>query len=493
MASERDTRLAVFAVNRFGLGVKADGIGGLADDIRERLREEVRAGLSAGTPAPQGGDSGLQTSAALFRAWREQEDFLRVARMPVRPDPGQPSTPQPGTPGLRVGGMEPNKPVGPLRVPGSTIPQTTYLAEVAARMGYGLMPDIGFVERLVIFWSNHFAIATSKGGQVKTLAGAFEREAIRPDVLGRFSDMLLAVETHPAMLMYLDNQQSVGPQSQAGKKQRKGLNENLAREILELHTLGVGSGYSQADVTSLARTITGWTVAYNDSPNRVQGRFIFSAYQHEPGDHSVLGTSYRAGGAVQGQMALLDLARHPATARHVARKLARHFTADVPDPKLVSRLERSFIDTDGDLAAVSLTLIEAPEAWREETRKPRLPYEFLMAGLRATGRSGLDKSNAVNPLLSALNAMGQGLWDPSGPNGFPDTTDAWISAEGMTSRLETAAMLGRQAPGARNPNDVLAGVLGPLASKETRVAVSRADSRAQGLALLFMAPEFQWR
>ncbi|MBS7697796.1 MULTISPECIES: DUF1800 family protein [unclassified Chelatococcus] len=492
MASERDRRLAVFGANRFGLGVGADGLDAIADDIRERLRAEVRAGLSAGPVLPPGG-GGLQTSGALFRAWREQEDFLRIARMPVRPDPARPPTPEPGTPGLRVGGMEPNKPVGPLRVPGSTIPQTTFLTEASVRMGYGLEPAIGFVERLALFWSNHFAVATSKGGQVKTLAGAFEREAIRPYVLGRFSDMLLAVETHPAMLMYLDNQQSVGPQSQAGKKQGKGLNENLAREILELHTLGVGSGYSQADVTSLARAITGWSVAYNDSPNRVQGRFIFSAYQHEPGDHTVLGTSYRAGGAVQGQMALLDLARHPATARHIARKLARHFTADAPDPKLVRRLERSFIDTDGDLAAVSLTLIEAPEAWSEDMRKPRLPYEFLIAGLRATGRSGVHAPREISPLLSALNAMGQGLWDPSGPNGFPDTTDAWISPEGMTSRLETAAMLGRQAPGTRNPNDVLAGVLGPLASQATRVAVSRADSRAQGLALLFMAPEFQWR
>lgn len=479
-----DFKLATLGLNRFGLGARPGDLSIAGSDPRAFIAEEVASRAST-VPDP----TRLPTSVEAFRAWRSEEEVMRVARLPVRPLEAQPPTPLPGTPGLRVGGMEPNKPVGPVVFGGPPVWQRIYLAEATARFRAAVEAQAGFVERLVAFWSNHFAIAIGKGNQLRTLAGPFEREAIRPHVLGRFADMLLAVERHPAMLIYLDNQQSIGPNSKAGQQRRgRGLNENLAREILELHTLGVDGGYMQADVTNLARIITGWTVAYD--PNRLgsQGSFVFNVNQHEPGDHPLLGVTFREGGAAQGKQALLDLARHPATARHLARKLARHFVADEPDPKLVGRLERTFRETDGDLAAVSLALLDAPEAWSPETRKIRTPYEFVVAALRATGR----KVEAP-PLLNALNGLGQPLWNPPGPNGFADTLAVWASPEGVKTRLDVAASLARQAPSGPHPVELLDAVLGRLASAETRQAVQRAESRVQGVALLLMSPEFQRR
>jgi uncharacterized protein (DUF1800 family) len=225
--------------------------------------------------------------------------------------------------------------------------QQLFRAEALARFQRVVAADTGFVERLVHFWSNHFCVSASKSGAVRAIAGAFEREAIRPHVLGRFGDMLKAVASHPAMLLYLDNAQSFGPASRAGRNRQRGLNENLAREILELHTLSVAGGYGQADVTALARILTGWTFAGPAGRIGEPGQFAFFANGHEPGDHGLLGKVYKAGGIEQGEAALADLARHPATARHVATKFAAHFVADTPPAALVERLEASFKTSDG--------------------------------------------------------------------------------------------------------------------------------------------------
>ncbi|MDJ1159258.1 DUF1800 family protein [Chelatococcus sp. SYSU_G07232] len=483
MALERDAALAVLGLNRFGLGPRPGDLARMGADIRDVLAAEVRR---RAVPQPEGPD--LLTGVEAFRAWRAEEDLQRLARMGPGAAGRMAAEAGARPESLRIGGMEPNKPTGPIALgAGPPVPQRLYRAEAAARLSVGVESGTGFAERLTLFWSNHFCVSAAKGGHLRTLAGAFEREAIRPHVFGRFADMLLAVARHPAMLIYLDNQESIGPNSPAGRRRGRGLNENLAREILELHTLGVDGGYGQEDVTSLARIITGWTVAYDDKRG-AQGRFTFNANLHEPGDHAVLGVSHREGGAEQGEQALLALARHPATARHVARKLARHFIADEPPPKLVERLTRTFRDSDGDLAALSLALVEAPEAWVPEAHKLRLPYEFLVAALRTTGR----KVEAP-PLLAALAGMGQPLWTPSGPNGFPDTVAAWVSPEGVKARLDVAAALGRQAAGGPSPPDLVDAVLGAACSRETRQAVARAESRAQAVALLLMSPEFQRR
>lgn len=435
-----DRKLTPLALNRFGLGAKAGDLAISQPDPRATLGDELRP---MGVRTLTGPDL-LATSEA-FAAMR-----------------GEPQ--------------------------GSFVAVRLYRAEALARLQLAMNEPTGFAERLVWFWASHFAVSITKGGPVRATAGAFEREAIRPHVLGRFADMLLAVESHPTMLFYLDNQQSVGPNSGTGLRRGRGLNENLAREILELHTLGVDHVFNQADVTSLARILTGWTIVGPQEDLGKPGTFAFKDRWHEPGTHALLGKRYPEAGLDQGRAALLDLARHPATVWHVAQKLARHFVADDPPPTLVAQLAMRFRDTDGDLAAVALALLDAPEAWSLEAKKMRSPQEFLVAALRL-----LDaKPDNPNAYLDSLAALGQPLWGPPGPNGFADTAAQWISPEGVKTRLDVAARIGQEA-GEVDPTALLDAALGPLASTETRQAVSRAESRPQAVALLLMSPEFQRR
>ncbi len=367
------------------------------------------------------------------------------------------------------------------------LPQQVLLAEVDARFNGTIhQPLIGFGERLAMFWANHFAVATGKGGDVHILSGAFEREAIRPHVFGRFEDMLLAVETHPAMLYFLDNQQSIGPTSPANRNKHRGLNENLAREIMELHTLGVGSGYTQADVTSLARIITGWTVYRDEKHPGPIGSFVFNAGAHEPGDQTVMGITYADDGVEQGKTALRDLARHPATARHLAAKLLRHFVADQPPPPLIEKLAAAYTRSHGDLSAVYTALIDADEAWSPNLTKLRSPLDYVVAILRATGLKPKPEQ-----IVSVLNALGQPMWNPSGPNGFSDVSDGWASSEGLATRIDAANLFAHQAPADIDPRLLVSDRLGPLASAQTIQAVSRAETKPQGLSIAFLSPEFQ--
>src|SRR3979411_1043731 len=256
--------------------------------------------------------------------------------------------------------MQPNAarpPAQPLN-----IIQKTYRAEALARLQRAAIADCGFTERLVAFWSNHFCISANKGELARVWAGSFEREAIRPFVLGRFGDMLKAVEQHPAMLFFLDNQQSLGPDSRAGQNRKRGLNENLAREIMQLHTLGVDGGYSQDDVTSLARIITGWTYAGRQGQLGAPGTFVFNANEHQQGAQRLMGKIYEANGVAQGEAVLTDIARHPATAKFIATKFVRHFIADDPPPALVARLSDVFGKSGGDLKALGVALRDSYQA-----------------------------------------------------------------------------------------------------------------------------------
>jgi uncharacterized protein (DUF1800 family) len=320
-------------------------------------------------------------------------------------------------------------------------------------------------------------------------AGSFEREAIRPYVLGRFGDMLKAVEQHPAMLFFLDNQQSLGPESRAGQNRKRGLNENLAREIMELHTIGVGGGYSQDDVTSLARIITGWTYAGRQGQLGTPGTFVFNANAHQPGAQRLLGKIYENTGVAQGEAALADLARHPSTARFIAAKFARHFVADEPPAALVARLQDVFLKSDGDLKALALALLDSDQAWQTPMTKLRSPYEFLVATGRLLGRIPEDPSR----YLGGLNLLGQPLWSPAGPNGFPDTNAAWAAPEGMKLRLDISAQVASRIADSIDPRDLLELAAADAASTETRRTIERAESRQQALALLLMSPEFQRR
>ena len=352
-----------------------------------------------------------------------------------------------------------------------------------------MIADCGFVERLVVFWSNHFCISANKGGLARMWAGSFEREAIRPHVLGRFGDMLKAVEQHPAMLFFLDNQQSLGPDSRAGQNRKRGLNENLAREIMELHTLGVGGGYTQDDVTSLARIITGWSFAGRQAQLGPPGSFVFNANAHQPGPQTVMGKVYQDNGVAQGEAVLADIARHPSTAKFIVTKFARHFVADDPPPALVARLQETFSKTDGDLKALAITLVDSSEAWDAPLTKVRSPYEFLVASGRLLARIPEDPTR----YLGGLNVLGQPLWSPAGPNGFPDTNAAWAAPEGMKLRLDISAQIASRLAEGIDPRDLLELAAADAASEETRHTVERAESRQQALALLLMSPEFQRR
>ncbi|HET9617030.1 MAG TPA: DUF1800 domain-containing protein, partial [Pseudolabrys sp.] len=327
-----------------------------------------------------------------------------------------------------------------------------------------------------------------KNGLVRSLCGAYEREAIRPHVLGRFSDMLVAAETHPAMLLYLDNARSFGPASIAGERQHKGLNENLAREIMELHTLGVRSGYTQADVTSFAKVITGWSMYPPKRFPERGGEFWFNQRMHEPGAQTVLGRSFAQDGFTQGRAVLDMLAHHPATATHIATKLVKHFVADEPPAALVDRLAKRFRDSGGDLAQVTEALVTAPEAWAAARTKLKKPGEWTVAAMRASGLQIRD----VRRVINTQNMLGEPLWRPPAPKGFSDDSAAWV--DGLAERLDVANQIGRLVGNAgAEPDAMIDAALGALASPETRETVRRAESRPQALALLLMSPEFQRR
>lgn len=388
-----------------------------------------------------------------------------------------------------------------------------YQAAVQARVTSALVTPAPFVERLTHFWANHFALSVDKAAIVG-LAGAFELEAIRPHVMGRFEDLLLAVERHPAMLLYLDQARSIGPDSPLGRRssanvaasgeeqRRRGLNENLAREILELHTVGVRSGYTQADVTEFARALTGWSIAgegpaaramparRNAAAQAVQpaapGSFQFQPAMHEPGERTVLGVRYPAAGEGQGVAILRDVAAAPATAQHVATKLARHFAGDAPAPALVARLADTFRRTRGDLPSVYRVLVESPEAWTTGPVKFKTPWDWMLSGLRALGRRDVKGLQAAQ----LMTQLGQPVWRPGSPAGWDDIAASWAAPDALVRRVELAQRLAARAGNSVDPRALAPAVLALEADSPTLAAVSRAESGASGLALLLVSPDF---
>jgi uncharacterized protein (DUF1800 family) len=302
------------------------------------------------------------------------------------------------------------------------------------------------------------------------------------------------------MIIYLDNQRSIGPDSTLGRRanrrrrdQQFGLNENLAREILELHTLGVDGGYSQQDVTTFAKVITGWSIGGAGDrgrfPDGVPGTFEFREAIHEPGPKKILEKTYREDGLRQGEAVLRDLATHESTARHIATKLVRHFVEDDPSTELVAKISEAFLDSGGDLPTVHAALVNASEPWQSTFGKYKSPQDFLISAFRAFDRLPEDGRFVVG----ALELMGQMPYRPGSPAGWPDTAEHWGGADALYKRIEWSNTVAGYVGSKVNPVQLGESVLGPALGDHTRTAVSRAESVMQGTTLLLASPEFQRR
>ncbi len=446
---------AAIAANRFGLGARP----GELERIGREPRGWLQAQLAGGAP------------------WPADE-------------------PLPGSREILLGAeplMQERRAAGPAR----RLPEYLrghYVDEARARLRTALRTERPFTERLVHFWGNHFAVSADKF-VVLALAGSFEREAIRPHLTGNFRELLFAAESHPAMLLYLDNQRSTGPDSPlaqraAGRGRTLGLNENLAREILELHTVGVDAGYTQADVTAFARVLTGWSVGGGPGDDRQDaGLFRFRTAMHEPGTARILGRRYTQDDRTQGLAVLSDLAAKPATARHIAVKLARHFIRDDPPDGAVERITHAFERSGGELDAVYAALIEAPEAWREGGGKFKSPEDYV----HSIGRALALPPQSAPQLLGALELLGQRTFTPGSPADWPDRSADWDGASELMKRIELADATGRRLGDRYDARQLAPQLLGATLSPATSEHMAHAASPAQALTLLLTAPEFMRR
>lgn len=356
------------------------------------------------------------------------------------------------------------------------------MTEEAAWVEHRLSSSAPFRDRLVDFWANHLSVSR-RVPAIAPFIPAYEHEAIRPHVTGRFEDMLLAAIRHPAMLHYLGNHVSVGPGSEAGRAGRRGVNENLARELLELHTLSPAGGYSQADVEAMAAILTGWGI---ETAPGAHG-FRFRAAAHEPGAKLLLGRRFEDGEA-GGVAAIRFLANHPATCRHLAGKLVRHFVADPPPPADAARIAAVLEDTGCDLGAAARAIVALPAAWEAPLGLFRSPRDYMLAAGRALGGG----SGLVRGVLRGMREVGQQLWAAPAPDGWPDTMGAWLGPDTLLRRVELAQAMARAAPVA-DPLGRAEALLGPLLRPATATAIRRAPSRNDAMTLLLGSPEWMRR
>jgi uncharacterized protein (DUF1800 family) len=457
------------ATNRFGLGARPGELASIGSDPRGWLTAQLKGGVPLVTA------TGLRTSqdilAETIELRRDQREMRKANRS-----------------------AEDTKAAVQQLLKLPKIYRPIYISEVTARLAHAVGTDRPFVERLTQFWTNHFAVSIDKIA-VLGLAGTLEREAIRPNVLGNFTDLLVAVEQHPAMLLYLDNHLSVGPSSRAARvlarrqtERQVGINENLAREILELHTLGVSGGYTQKDVTTFAEVITGWSIGgQRGALNRGEpGKFIFRPEVHEPGAKTVLGKTYSQDGVTQGVAVLHDVAAKPATAKFIATKLARHFIADEPPGDAVARIEKAFLRSHGDLPTVYRALVDSTEAWQQPLAKYKTPNDYIVSTFRGLALPVQGRQSG----LAAFELLGQRTYSPGSPAGWPDRGVDWDGASALMKRIEWADAVGQRVGARSSAADLAPSLLGETLQADTRTAIKRAASGAQGMTLLLTSPEF---
>jgi len=485
---------AIIAASRFGYGAGPDGTAAIGGDPRGWLKSQLAR------PQIPASFAALQPSSALVVTYQQLQQQRREAKADGGEAPQRPvrmarinQTPRgadarggPDEMAMDAPVMaDPQKDKGPAPSPEQKLLRQAFLAETGAKLDAVTLSQTPFAERLVSFWANHFTVSGIRP-VVRPLAGSFEREAIRPHINGRFEDMVLAVVQHPAMGLYLDNWVSVGPESRVGSRGKRGLNENLGRELLELHTLGVDGGYSEQDVRALARILTGWSIGGPRVGD--PGHFVFVPQIHEPGPKVLLGQTYPEAGMAEGLLAIRAIAHHPSTARHVARQLAVHFIADQPPQAAVDRLAQVFLQSGGDLHAVSLALVDQPEAWSSYQQKIKSPFDLVASAIRATGR-GLRPEQAVQ----TFDRLGQGLHMAPSPAGWPDDAAAWIGPEAVLRRVEWAQAYADQVGDDVDPVQLTNAVLGDTIAPDQHQAIARAESRPTALAMLFASPAFQRR
>ena len=499
-ASTTAAQRAAIAVHRFGLGGSGLPAAALADAPGWLMAQVGPADAQVGDgnlPLPDAA-AGLRRYAEFIRQRRDERD-----RMTLREGLAAPAEAMAGA------------------APYEDAVRRAVQSDLRARLVTASLTTRPFAERLAAFWANHFTVSAAKP-TLRGLVGAFEREAIRPHIAGRFEGLLRAAVTHPAMLRYLDNEQSAGPQSplvlrMARRAERSaesmmpmpmpnaapritGLNENLAREILELHTLGAAAAraglYTQADVTSFAALLTGWRVpvaAYaanaGDTGAAAESPTRFDAAWHQPGEKRVLGKRYVEGAAALGQL-LQDLARHPATARFVCTKLARHFVADQPPAALVERMAEAWRASDGELSTVYATLVAAPEAWHLTAAKLKSPEEWVVASVRLLG---LGRAAYARQADGGCGVLGQRLQAAPSPAGWPDTADEWLGPEAVWKRVEWATRLAERIGPQVDARALAEAGFGPLLTPATATQIARAADAPQALALLLLSPELQRR
>ncbi|MFK4509555.1 DUF1800 domain-containing protein [Bradyrhizobium daqingense] len=481
---------AVLALHRFGMGPRPGSIAAIGTDPRGALIAELERPLllSAAANLPSSAkafrtvaDANARRTARAKQAQQQAKKQQMASASAASEVPPQAATQgQAQSQEKDAAEMAAKQAADAIPDPGRPI----YLQEAKLRTEAALAADIGFAERLVWFWSNHFCVSANK---IQSMSGAYEREAVRANALGRFADLLLAVEGHPAMLFYLDNLESMGANSTAGINRNRGLNENIAREIMELHTLGVRTGYTQDDVISFANVMTGWTLVPPGVDPQHGGEFTFNPRLHEPGGQTVIGKRYEQDDVEQGRAVLRDLAAHPATATHVATKLARHFIADEPPPALVAQMAKTYRDTEGDLKQVAIAMISSDDAWGGPPSKLKRPGEWVIGMVRAAAITAVDPVRYTD----GQQLLGEALWRPPAPMGYPDDESSWI--DGVGRRLDVANYFAEHVSGMTDPQAIIEDVCASQIASEVKQAVGRAESRQQALALLFMSADFQRR
>ncbi len=495
---------AAIAATRFGLGARPGEIDAAKSDPKGWLLSQIR---SQGADQPSGENPTSQQRLVALDAYRQQRQEARREGI-VLPKAAARAAQAANAPGMtgatsmtadgaamtKVSADTPAPAMDPeaqrkaaaLQAAQKDI-RTEVGEEFLERAQLAASTPASFRERWALFWFNHFTVSAVKQ-ESAVVTGAFEREAIRPRVFGRFEDLLAASSAHPAMLIYLDQVRSAGPDAMAARKRKLGLNENLAREIMELHTVGADAGYTQADVTEFARALTGWSVGGPKETSDRQGRYLYRAAIHEPGPRTIMGKRYGEGDEAQARAVLHDLAVDPRTAHRISRKLAIHFVADDPPPALVERLSATWIHSGGRLDAVAKTLVEAPEAWTPEELKFKTPYELVVSGYRAVGAQPSQIKH-----LAVLTALGQKPYSPPSPKGWPEEAADWATSDAVIKRLEWAKGFAAVAGPLVDPVAISHSSLGARMGERTAKAVARAETRQEALAILLMSPEFQRR